>query len=472
MINVIIVRIKINVENGDFEELKIYSYNPFINEVTALDMPRSMNKSDYGFHLFESKFRNLHGYSLRISMYDHNPKAILDMEENRTVVNVRGEDGEILKTLAKLMNFSMIINIPKGSNDINFRRPNGNNLTGTEKSEELVYNRSDVCFISKFMRYTYKGRIDYTYPHDKQGFCVIVPKSHMIPQFLRIILPFKPILWAFTILMILTVSIFWYITKRMLIYRSSFVRVLLKVLSILEKHGKLLFFFLMYSSMVLVTMYQSSLISSLVIPYYYKDINTLEDLDKQGLKLVMYPGMKESAVLNTKNPVRISLAKKIITKTNRLEDCLDILVSNNDVACACNELQAKVTVKRRKYFRNGMPLLHVMKHCLTFYAETYEIRRNSPFLPRFNTLIKRIMESGLLYKWRKDELYNSTLEEQHWLKTTDMATVLKLSHVQAAFYILIMGLSVSSLVFFKEIELFSVSHKCRKYLAFKRRINV
>jgi hypothetical protein len=110
-----------------------------------------------------------------------------------------------------------------------------------------------------------------------------------------------------------------------------------------------------------------------------------------------------------------------------------------------------------------VPQLHVVGECLSWYVEAYEVSRESPFLPHFNEIISKAIESGLLKKWR-DDFHATATQKQRWtFPASNQKVILQLSHFQAAFSSLVIGLSISILVFLWEIRLSALSRRHFEY---------
>ncbi|PNF27524.1 hypothetical protein B7P43_G02897 [Cryptotermes secundus] len=420
--------------------------------------------------LYLDKLRGLNGYLLKVSMFDHQPKSILNVTEDGKVYNIGGEDGIFLFVLAKHMNVSPIVSTPRDMVDMSFRRPDGR-VTGS--TGDIVYNRADVSFNSRFLRYDYMNDIDFTYPHDKEGFCIIVPKARQVPEYLRLFLPFSSVLWIAYGATVMVTATFWYCTEFKLTGSASYTNALINTCAvflkvplrslIFQKYGRIFFFTWMYSSMVLTSVYRGFLITFLVTPQFYKDINTLQDFDESGLRLVMFPGIKDSALLDTLNPLRVRLNKKTVITTQNFSTCLNNLMRYKDRGCAFNKLSAEWAVRQKEHFNNGVPQLHVMGECLSWYVEAYEVSRESPFLPYFNILISRAIESGLFKKWRDDVHYNAAQKQSWKFPASNQKVILQLSHFQAAFSSLAIGLFASILTFLWEIRISAFSRRHFEY---------
>ncbi|PSN44606.1 Ionotropic receptor 884 [Blattella germanica] len=483
MLNVIAVIIKVDENFGNVEEpSQFFSYNPFIgtkhlnsklselgtsfkvikmfmNSIAYRECSRS-NCIILDEYLFGYKFKNMNGYNLRVSIHDHTPKSFVELNADGTVKDVGGTDGKMLRTLSNLMNFGVILLSPTHKQHTNSSEIE-EIIAGS--ASDLVDNRADISINSKFI-VKIQDELEYTYPHNKEALCIVVPKANIIPRSHGIFLPFDPCLWALCSMATVITAIFWYTIKRIMFGNASFLNVIFHAVAlcisvpirshIFQKHGRLLFFLWVYSSMIISTMYQSSLISSLVVPKFFKDVDTLQELDEKNLKLAMFPGLRNSALTSSTNRVRISLSQKTMVTTQTLTSCLDNLIKNNDICCVYDEFSADFVVRQKKYIRNGVRLLHVMDECLAWYPEAYRVRKDWPLLSRLNTLIQRIMESGLHTKWTNDIKCNAVRQEKLSLLSFNNNVVLNLSHLQSAFYILTAGLCVSTLVFLREIRPF------------------
>jgi hypothetical protein len=467
LFNVLLFDIQTDIRLTTLENISAYLYSPFSQYTKTTTMiPLSSNSYKNSVckynrkSLFFNGLRDLHGYTLRVSMFDQPPKSIMKIREDNKTYSVEGEDGVLLSVLAKHMNFTPMVTIPKDNLDMGFRRSDG---TVTGSTGDMVYNRADISFNSRFLRYDNTTDVEFTYPHDKEGFCIIVPKAEKIPEYLGLLVPFSFDLWIACGVYIIVTTAFWYVSELKTTGTASLTHALLNTFSVFlavplrhhmfQKYGRVVFFIWMYSSMVLTTIYRSSLITSLATPQFYKDINTLEEFDESGLKLVMFPGIKESALLDSPTPLRVSLNKKTTVTIQNFSTCIQNLIHYKDRGCACNKLSAQWTVRQEKYFSNAVPQLHLVQECLSWYAEAYEIRRGNPFLPYINVLISRAIESGLFIKWR-DDTHSTLIAEERWkFHASDQKVKLRLLHFQAAFFSLTTGFLCSTFVFLWEIWL-------------------
>jgi hypothetical protein len=126
--------------------LQVFSYNPFRDG-------ELLNVSDHRY-LFPDKLSNLHGYQLRVSLFNDFPLTV--KEDGRW----RGGDYVRLRMVASMMNASFRIIEP----------PEQTYYTGAY--QDAMSDVTDFCFISHFyMSYLYQDRRLHLPPRTKRNRC-------------------------------------------------------------------------------------------------------------------------------------------------------------------------------------------------------------------------------------------------------------------------------------------------------------
>lgn len=94
-------------ENFDYQAV-LHQYNPFIDAYERNALPQGINNS-----LFVDKLRNLHGYPLKIGMFDDIPTMLLTRNfTGRDIWDVaQGLDVLIMKTLIETINFTAVVEV-------------------------------------------------------------------------------------------------------------------------------------------------------------------------------------------------------------------------------------------------------------------------------------------------------------------------------------------------------------------------
>ena len=103
------------------------------------------------------------------------------------------------------------------------------------------------------------------------------------------------------------------------------------------------------------------------------------------------------------------------------------------------------------------------------YTAVFLFVKGSLFFKRFNSLMQRITSVGLTDKWYRDVIwyYINALHRVNNVVTKPLS----LKHLQSAFLLLVVGLSISSLVFLFEI-CFCCIRRSLKYKYVHRQIEI
>ncbi|GLV40573.1 Ionotropic receptor 10a [Carabus blaptoides fortunei] len=187
-----------------------------------------------------------------------------------------------------------------------------------------------------------------------------------------------------------------------------------------------------------------SLYNSYSKTLYFRDINTLEELDKSGIQIVTSSTSMIEVFGNDTNPIMQRLKNKILLYNT---SSLDMAANSRNLAAFERKNDASIKVKT-EYTRvsDGMEMLHVMNECPWSYYVTYIVPRGSPYLPVFDMLITTFREAGLISKWSRDTTDAFILEKR--VPPTMASDILKpftLSDMQTAFFLLSFGLIIAML---------------------------
>jgi hypothetical protein len=61
----------------------------------------------------------------------------------------------------------------------------------------MAYGRADITSTSQYIKTEVTEiHVEYTYPHDANNLCVLMPKSHRVDKFINLFLPFPELIWA------------------------------------------------------------------------------------------------------------------------------------------------------------------------------------------------------------------------------------------------------------------------------------
>lgn len=96
---------------------------------------------------------------------------------------------------------------------------------------------------------------------------------------------------------------------------------------------------------------------------------------------------------------------------------------------------------------NKQKYLHVMKECAINMPISIGLEKNSPLKPRFDRLLRQVMESGLVSKWLRDSVqkFESNIE------APPQEALMDLKKLYGVLFALLIGFSLALLVLIGEI---------------------
>lgn len=152
------------------EKLRIYTYNPFLNEVK--DITHVRNIESY----LSRQYHNLHGYQLRLSVF----KQIYLWNQTGPVIC----DAVLTKTVMSILNASCLPLMPRDGSTIGDLLDNG---TATGITGDLIDGYTDLELTSRILKVTYYGYIDTTYPLTNDELCFMVKKAQQQSTFTSVL---------------------------------------------------------------------------------------------------------------------------------------------------------------------------------------------------------------------------------------------------------------------------------------------
>lgn len=200
------------------------------------------------------------------------------------------------------------------------------------------------------------------------------------------------------------------------------------------------------SSFLLInSAYQSQLISTLMKPSHDHQITTVDEaIHSSQLQYGGFEGLIE--FFNAAAEDIYKDVKKNWINCSLTEKCLNRTAKKRDFA-------VMKTVKTVKYYTrnmyrrpNGEFEIYKLNDYAFVYSISFALRRGSPYLERFNSLIAALVENGLYDKWI-DSIPNP-IRRRH----ADQLVQLNLHHLKAAFLLLIAGELCAVVAFIIEIK--------------------
>lgn len=422
----------------------IYQNHPFLRKINAFNFSELQN------HPISTK--DLKQYPLRVSMFQRLPTAIevkndpiikvLNKKPPKPELLYSGVDGFMMGTLSQVLNFRIIYQKTDYYEYGKFLA----NGTAVGSLGDVVYRRVHIAGNGRFMEYYDGGRVEFSLPYQNDYVCFVVPKSQKVPRWIMLFHCFAIESWLAFFTVFTLAAILWKaLGGKFLIFYSIFINSPTTFNQLTQKQKLFLIFCLSYN-LIILGVFQGSFTTSFSTISYYPDITTLEALAESGLKIT-----SNVEVFKNDNNTLATTLKNRQQPTNG-DWALKRAALKRDVAGIERRLDAIYHIQKLFLDENGSPLVHIVDECVTSHFIAFIVPKDSPFLEQFNLVIARLTECGFALKWYRDITGSEILKSRSiTLRSGDEKKALVLSDVQAAFYILLMGLGVASCVFLLEL---------------------
>ncbi|XP_025157933.1 uncharacterized protein LOC105182887 isoform X2 [Harpegnathos saltator] len=382
-------------------------------------------------------------------------------------INDSGFDETILDIIARRMNFTVKRVHPTDNKSFGYQLPNGTYIGAIG---DVVYGRTDICFVSFFVKkyspHVNNMVIEFTTQVEFDRVCVIAPKASKIHKWLRIYHFFPLSVWIFSMLSHILTYVTWHMLQVFNPRRTGRVNFLTTVYrSFLFNCGcpqklpctnaeRILLSGIFLGNITIVGFFNGILYKSFAHDMYYRDIDSMEDLDASGLP-ILFTSFAMSDFFGPKNdtdttPLIQSLRRKLRHGYNVVKNAayyrnVTGLVRKHHFPILNEELVDT----------GGAPLLHLIKECPGTYYLSYLLPRDSILRDRVNALIARLNQAGLPTLWTSRTIRRIIAKRKLVVKRQSESeakgfVAFSLSDLQTSFFTLLVGLSLSMVVFCHE----------------------
>ncbi|XP_055615251.1 uncharacterized protein LOC129761552 [Toxorhynchites rutilus septentrionalis] len=425
---------------------------------------------------------NFNGFPLRIEMF-HSTYSEAVTTSNGSVVDFTGVDAMVRQVFVETLNFTPI-RIPPDRDLFGDRLPNGsfNGALG-----RLSRHKSDIAFVGFFIKDYFSTGTEFTTGMYSDELCCLVKKASRVPEYLLPVTIFPPDVWLLLFFMGIVFTVAWIVIRtgiRMKVnYRTvwyqkrrlahlfnltnrirdgslfrEWTQILIDTYILLlsapfqrfTRSGieRLLLFSLMMVSLIFTTMFQSELASVFVHPVYYRDIDSLQQLDQSGFKIpVKYKGYLDDVFPANYSPTMESLRGKI-TYQPTSEAMLTVVARLGTIATVTR----RTTLALDNAIYLSTKQLHMIPECPRSYNLAYVVSRHSILLEQINIVLLRMLNGGLVSHWISEMNYNVTIRD--WERVRELGEpnfkTLTIVDMQFPFYLLAIGLALSTGVFVVE----------------------
>ncbi|KAI8034878.1 hypothetical protein M5D96_012394 [Drosophila gunungcola] len=356
-------------------------------------------------------FHDMDGYPMRIQMF----KSVYTRPEidksTGLLTRVTGVDFLVAQMLQERLNFTMLLQQPD-KNYFGERNANGsyNGAIGS-----IINDGLDICLTGFFVKdYLVQQYMDFTVAVYDDELCIYVPKARRIPQSILPIFAVGYDIWLGFILTAFACALIW-LTFRVINLKLRIVRVgnqhlwgqalgivvdtwvvwvRVNLSHLPASYAERMFIgSLCLVSVIFGAIFESSLATVYIHPLYYKDINTMQELDDSGLKVVYkYSSMADDLFFSETSPLFASLNNKLTWNRDLRADVIDEVAKYRSKAGVSRYTSLVLESSRFTLLRQ----IWVVPECPKYYTISYVMPRDSPWEDAVNALLLRALSVGLI----------------------------------------------------------------------------
>ncbi|GAB0092301.1 ionotropic receptor 85a [Sergentomyia squamirostris] len=435
-------------------QLRIYTYNPFLPQFLVQLAVDNVN-ADY---LFPDKAVNMRGHPLKVSLFVDDVRAITRPKRG----DICGIDGFVTSLVIDRMNATLDLHPFTG------RDPYGDMANGTTTGTLRIVAKGsvDVSFNARFLIYSdFRNTVEPTGIYGRDDLCFLVPSSKLLPQFTNLFRSFDIYVWICIILIFLTVllSVIWIKwienkkelrTSNRLCYlsflRCHFNQTITKVSRTLRE--RLVLVSWIFYTIVITNAYLAHLASNLMLKISYPQIDTLDAFEESNLNVITLPKYANLIArnLNETHAHYNNLIKRINAVTFE-QFYRELNKSNTSVAYAHKSSFLKHEEQKKEHIVRDRSIYHFVTQCPVPFFVVYIVKYGSPYLATINTILQRSQDVGLAQHWEQYMIMRQKIKQGRFQKHSHAPIPLRINHMQAAFYILVIGLLFALTVFIYEL---------------------
>jgi len=232
---------------------------------------------------------------------------------------------------------------------------------------------------------------------------------------------------------------------------------------------RIFFFLYVCFCFAISTVFQAFFVSYLVEPKYEKKLETLEELVDSDLVFGNHPFLNFAQdTIPYPKLVKFLQHKSLKTDCSDLRKCVERIIKQRDIATFIAPFFVTYVARDLGTVDVGK-LICSFDEALMSTGAIVLFKKEYPLLDRFNILMRRYLEAGLLERlWTELQHRASLRGGGRYRKTAgDMYFAFSLSHLMSAFVVLIVGTILSSVVFIGELIL---NYLCKHRKKRKHRI--
>ncbi|KNC30647.1 hypothetical protein FF38_11698 [Lucilia cuprina] len=443
-------------------------------------------------HNIKNILHNLHGYPMRVYIFDSVFSEVKAKCDTFNVTGTEGVDAKVAYLLEKLFNFNMQLQWP--DDDFFGARLENGSFNGA--LGRMIRNETDITMTGFFVKDYLTRDVHFSVSVYMDKLCCYVMKSKRIPQSILPLYAVDESIWLVYLTVGLFSSLVWMFLRRLnlCIGRSSIKRgnfktafssssLRLQYLNIFKdtwilwvrmiivrfppyNAERIFAISLCLVSVIIGALLESSLATVYIRPRYYKDINSLEDLEKANLKIfIKHAAMRDDLFRGQNSRLYNSLDERVMLVGEPEERLISIMSKRGGFVAVTREFS--LLIADIYYFITKK--IHIIPECPKTYHIAYLFSKDSPYEETFNVALLRFLAAGLIQQWIDESRHEALCQihnfDDYIAESTYQWKAFEINDLQLAFYALILGNICAAILFlvecivhkklFRKIKLFS-----------------
>ncbi|XP_037943159.1 uncharacterized protein LOC119676009, partial [Teleopsis dalmanni] len=406
-------------------------------------------------------FKNLNGYALRVYIFDSVYSNIIGDNTLKAITDVKGVDGNIAKLMSHKMNFSMLLQWP----DDEFFGYRLENKSFNGAIGRVLRNEADIIFTGFFIKDYLTNEIQFSVSVYADKLCCYVRSANRVPQSILPIYAVDMDVW-FAFLLAGSVCPFFWMALRWLnlylqikvispikyslrskiqythIYINTWVVwVRLAIVSFPPFHSERMFVIsLCLVSVIFGAILESCLATAYIRPFYYKNINTMDELNEAKLKIyIKHAAMRDDLFYGHSSPIYQNLNKKLFL-VGETEERLITMMAKRGGFAAVTRLSS-LYLDDIRYFITKK--LHLIPECPKHYHIAFVYPKHFPLQDPLDLWLLKLLQAGLIDFWVNEMKHKAKMSLNNFPHYFDNFSekwkILTLLDLQLPFYVIILG---------------------------------
>ena len=432
----------INFNQKKTVDVKLHYYLPFTDSYIRKNYPSK--------ELFPEKLRTLNNYEMKVGIFHYPPYVFLTRNSTGEIVNYHGPDIEAINTLSKALNFKISEKFSDraGWDKASCIKEGNNGLIHNIAYNEINVIAVQSSILSSCMIDIYEqssGIRPFYY------YVAIAPTVQKQPDFL--LTDWKIYNAGIVIILLM---IIWIISRILRFNNRNWkMEDILRVIlgwTIPREPETLAERIVLGSMLITCFLYSSFIFTAFTTINLQKEPNSktgiVEALIESGVETLIDPNILDMLVSENHKQLD-GLLKKAVRSFFTDDECVEYLIKFKNITCVMRDTRVHLVVenKRKEY---GESVIRSVEEFKVIFPTSLILEKASPYVQRFDALLFRIRESGIVEKW--DEKFINYGNER--LDSVDLliAEFIESTKIQRQiFLLLVFGYSCSFVVFIAEV---------------------